>query len=47
VAAFFEVALRCPRFCQGKTSIDDHLKFFFLDGFEDVRLGEEGSDLGP
>jgi hypothetical protein len=27
VVASFEVALRCARFCQGKTPIDDHLKF--------------------
>jgi hypothetical protein len=36
VAASFEVALRCPRFCQGKTPIYDHLKFFFLDEVEEV-----------
>ena len=36
VAASFEVALRCPRFCQGKTPIDDHLKFLFLDEVEEV-----------
>ena len=36
MAASFEVALRCPRFCQGKTPIDDHLKFFFLDEVEEV-----------
>ena len=36
VAASFEVALGCPRFCQGKTSIDDHLKFSFFDEVEEV-----------
>jgi hypothetical protein len=30
VVAAFEMALRGSRFCQGKTPIDDHLKFFFL-----------------
>jgi hypothetical protein len=29
VVAAFEVALRCPRLCQGKTPIDNHLKIFF------------------
>jgi hypothetical protein len=36
VAASFEVELCCPRFCQGKTPIDDHLKFVFLDEVEEV-----------
>jgi len=39
VAASFEVALRCRRFCQGKTPIDDHLKFVFLDEVEEVNSG--------
>jgi hypothetical protein len=36
VAASFEVALHGLRFCQGKTPIDDHLKFSFLDKVEEV-----------
>jgi hypothetical protein len=36
VAASFEVALRCPRFRQGKTPIDDHLKFSFFDEIEKI-----------
>jgi hypothetical protein len=36
VAAAFKVALRCPRFFQGKTPVDDHLKFLFLDEVEKV-----------
>jgi hypothetical protein len=36
VAAPFEVALRGPGFCQGKTPINDHLKLFFLDEVEEA-----------
>ena len=36
VAASFEVALRCPCFCQGKTPIDDQLKFAFFDEVKEV-----------
>lgn len=36
VAASFEAALRSPCFCQAKTPIDDHLKYFFLDEVEEV-----------
>jgi hypothetical protein len=42
VAASFEVALRCPRFRQGKTPIDDHVKFFFFHEVEEVDQLVEG-----
>ena len=45
MAASFEVALRCRRFCQGKTPIDDHLKFFFLDEVEEGELSTESGNL--